>query len=83
MTFAPDGRRLALTLSDPQDVFVYDLLRDDFDRVTLDSHNEWGAVWTPDGRQLVFTSVRHGQLDLYISPADKSRRPAHSGRGAD
>ena len=73
MAFAPDGRRLALSLYYvQQDVFVYDLLRDDFDRVTLDPHNDFFAVWTPDGRQLVFTSVRHGQLDLYISPADKS-----------
>ncbi len=74
MRLARDGRRLALTLYDgQQDVFVYDLLRDDFDRITSDPHNDFEPRWSPDGRHLVFTSVRRGQLDLYITPADKSR----------
>jgi Tol biopolymer transport system component len=74
MRLAPDGRHLALTTYEAQtDLFVYDLLRDDLDRVTLDPHNDFNAVWTPDGRNLVFTSIRRGQLDLYMGPADKSR----------
>jgi Tol biopolymer transport system component len=73
MKLTPDARHLALTLWEgQQDVFVYDLLRDDFDRISVDPHNDFYPTWTPDGRKLVYTSVRRGQLDLYMSPADKS-----------
>jgi Tol biopolymer transport system component len=74
MRFSPDGRRLALATYDgQQDVYIYDFTRNDFDRMTSDPHNDFFPVWTPDGRSLVFTSVRKGQLDLYMIPADKSR----------
>jgi TolB protein len=70
----PGGQQVALTVWEGQsDIFVYDLARDDFDRVTSDPHNDFFPVWTPDGRDLVFTSIRGGQLDLYIGPADRSR----------
>jgi eukaryotic-like serine/threonine-protein kinase len=75
--FASDGRRLALTLAEGSglgNIFVYDLLRDDLDLANADSQNNLFPIWTPDGSSLVFSSNRNGQLDLYVSPADKSRR---------
>jgi serine/threonine protein kinase/Tol biopolymer transport system component len=73
MSLAPDGRRVAVTVYEgQQDLFIYDLLRGDFDRITSDPHNDFFARWSPDGRTLVFSSVRRGQIDLYIGPADKS-----------
>jgi len=69
-----NGERVAVSFWEGQlDVFVYDLVRGGFDRITLDPHNDWSPVWTPDDRKLVFTSVRRGgQFNFYIQPADKS-----------
>ncbi len=53
----------------------YDLARGDFDRFTSDPHNDFDARWSPDGRTLVFSSVRRGQIDLYSGPVDKSSPP--------
>jgi serine/threonine protein kinase/WD40 repeat protein len=73
MRLSRDGRRLAVSLYDgQQDVFIYDVFRGDFDRITFDPHNDFNPRWSSDGRNLVFSSVRRGQLDLYVGPADKS-----------
>jgi Tol biopolymer transport system component len=75
MDIEPDGQRVALTLwEDQQDVFVYDLDRGDFDRFTLNPHNDFDPLWTPDGTSLVFTSAREGNLNLHIKPSDRSLR---------
>ncbi len=83
VSFSPDGSRLALTMfqgpgMDPtsdysqQHVFVYDLARGGFDRITVEPHDGFWPVWTPDGRSVVFSSMRNGQIDIYSRPADRS-----------
>jgi hypothetical protein len=73
--FAPDGRRLAITRAGDGgnlDIWTYDLERDTLTRITLDSANDMGPVWTPDGRRIVFGSTR-GQpnaSNLYWQRAD-------------
>lgn len=37
--------------------------------VTPDSHNE-GAVWSPDGKRIAFTSTRSGNFDIWVMDAD-------------
>jgi Tol biopolymer transport system component len=82
---APDGQRLALAMlqrpgvepranREEPDVYLYDLARGGFDRLTVDSDLDFWPVWTPDGRNVVFTSLRGGggHFDLYTRPADKS-----------
>jgi serine/threonine-protein kinase len=53
---SPDGRRLALTIRDEQDadVWVHDLARGTFGRVTSSPTTQSSPVWTPDGRRLFF-----------------------------
>jgi Tol biopolymer transport system component len=37
--------------------------------VTGNSHNE-GAVWSPDGTRIAFTSTRAGSFDIWIMDVD-------------
>jgi serine/threonine-protein kinase len=58
--FSPDGKRLAMQVTDAsgQDILVYDTERDIPTRLTTGG----GAVpvWTPDGKYVVFASMRYG-----------------------
>ncbi len=71
---APDGRRLALTvLRDGNwDIWVYDLDRGVPTRLTFDDAAESEQVWSPDGRELVFSSDKGGLDQLYRKRADGS-----------
>ena len=73
VAFAPDGRRLALDINDGRqtDVWIYEWARDTLSRFTFDPANDEKPVWTPDGRRIVFASVR-GRLpsQLYWQRAD-------------
>jgi len=70
--FSPDGRRLALTISDgrQEDIWVYDWERDILTRITSDPANDTTPVWTPDGTRLVYGSSRNGATNLYWQRAD-------------
>jgi Tol biopolymer transport system component len=40
----------------------------------------WGAVWSPDGKQVAFTTDRRGTYDIYVMNGDGSRqRPLLAG----
>ncbi|OFV92886.1 MAG: hypothetical protein A3G76_16440 [Acidobacteria bacterium RIFCSPLOWO2_12_FULL_65_11] len=60
--FSPDGRRLAVEIDNgtQRDVWVYEWARDTLTRLTIDAANDGKAVWTPDGRRIVFRSTRLG-----------------------
>ena len=71
--FAPDGRRLAMDISDGQqrDVWVYEWTGDTLSRLTTDSSDDRKPVWTPDGRRIVFSSSRDGGIfNLYWQRTD-------------
>jgi serine/threonine-protein kinase len=69
---SPDGQRLAVTVStESRDIWVYDLSRGTFTRVTSGAASEFGAIWTPDGKRLIFTSEQP-VFDLYWKNADGS-----------
>ena len=54
---APDGRRLAFSLTDAAnvDVWTYDAARDAPTRLTSDPGVNRNPVWTPDGQRLVYS----------------------------
>ena len=72
---SPDGTRLAVNRMDPEnatwDVWVLDLARDVVSRVTFDGVSS-DAVWSPDGKSIVFASVRGDRAGLYRKLADAS-----------
>ncbi|MDX2120810.1 MAG: protein kinase [Gemmatimonadota bacterium] len=73
--FSPDGARLSLDLSPPRgatDVWVVDPTRGGRTRVTAEPSSDFGALWTPDGRDLIYMSERP-LFELYRRSADGSR----------
>ena len=71
---SPDGTRVALDIRDQDnDIWVWDLARENLARVTTDPAADVAPVWTPDGREIIFASTRTGVRDLYRQPADGSR----------
>ena len=73
---SPDAQRVAVEIADQEhDIWLWDLTRPTLTRVTLDPALDESPVWTPDGRQVVFTSTRSGAFNTYSRAAD--------GTGAD
>ncbi len=69
--FAPDGERLATTITNPQpDIWTYDWSRDVMSRITSHSALDSNPVWSPDGRRIAFRSARSGVDNLYWQRAD-------------
>jgi eukaryotic-like serine/threonine-protein kinase len=66
---SPDGRRWALLVGSPADLWVYNRDRAFLTRVTRTPENEASPVWTRDGRDLIF-SREVPQFDLFRRPAD-------------
>jgi eukaryotic-like serine/threonine-protein kinase len=75
--FAPDLRRISLDISPPRaarDIWVVDIARGSRTRVTTEAASDFAALWTPDGRDLVYMSERP-LFELYRRAADGSRPP--------
>ena len=70
---SPDGSRLVVGLADSgnADIWIYDLEREKFSRLTFDAAFDWIPLWTPDARRVIFTSDRDGRAqNLYWKAAD-------------
>jgi serine/threonine-protein kinase len=73
MEFSPDGKRLAMVVSEGgnADVWVYEWERDVMTRLTFTPGLDGFPKWTPDGKHLLFSSVRHGGAqNLYWMRSD-------------
>ncbi|HEY8131385.1 MAG TPA: hypothetical protein VII12_05800, partial [Thermoanaerobaculia bacterium] len=60
LSLSHDGRRVAITLVDPAtrhwDLWVDDLSRGTFTRLTFDPMNEWWPIWSPDDSMILYSS---------------------------
>jgi TolB protein len=64
----PDGRRLALTLSQPDgnlDIYLLELSNGRLERLTNHPAIDTEPEWRPDGRGLYFTSDRSGSAQIF------------------
>ena len=70
---SPDGARLATMIVDAQtgnaDIWQIDLAHGITTRFTFDPASDVFPVWSPDGRQIVFSSTRAGPAKLYLKTA--------------
>jgi len=76
--FSPDGRRIAVdfTSADGRDVWILDLDQQTLSRATFDRDGH-DATWTPDGRQITYTTFHNGPLGVFrVRPG--SGAPAES-----
>jgi Tol biopolymer transport system component len=73
---SPDGAQVAYaareSLEDTLDISVLDLANGVSRQLTLDPANDRAPVWSPDGRTIVFQSLRAGAPGLYKKNADGS-----------
>jgi Tol biopolymer transport system component len=71
-----DGRRLATDQTDPDgrkiDIWVQEPTRDATMRLTFDPATSQSPIWSPDGRQILFSSNRKLGMQLYLKNADGS-----------
>lgn len=72
---SPDGTRIITTIGPAQgkdDLWMIDLKRASSTRLTFGPDSSQRAIWSPDGKQLVFQSDRNGPFDLFLKQANGS-----------
>ena len=72
LALAPDGQRVAYapTVQGNNDVWLIDVAREVATRFTFDPAADYAPVWSPDGTQVAFRSMRKGVSDLFVKPAN-------------
>lgn len=73
LSISPDGTRVAAERTDPQtqnrDIWLLGATSGATTRFSSDPAWDAFPTWSPDGRQIVFTSNRSGVYDLYRKPS--------------
>lgn len=71
--YSPDGKKLALMIeATSDDVWIYDISRDNFSRFTYEAGSNVAPIWTPDSQKVTFSSNRAGPYNIFWKPADGS-----------
>jgi Tol biopolymer transport system component len=68
---SPDGSRVAVGIDElGGQIWIYDLSRDSLSRLTFEGSGSANPSWSPDGKQIAFSSGAPGSL--FVQPADGS-----------
>src|SRR5262249_24748218 len=71
---SPGGDRIAVALNDSQahtrDIWILSDTTNQRMRLTSEPGDDLNALWTPDGKWIIYTSERNGVRSLYRRPAD-------------
>ncbi len=75
MDLSPDGKLIAVTKQDEDssgaDIWTIDWQRaGNATRLTTDPTDDINPVWSPDGKQVAFTTYRKGNADIYVVNAN-------------
>jgi dipeptidyl aminopeptidase/acylaminoacyl peptidase len=77
LQLSPDGKRLALVVSEPpkgelrsRHIWLYDQQINSVRQFTFSAKSETTPRWSPDGKQLAFLSNRDDQQQIYVMHAD-------------
>ena len=75
LALSPDGRRVAVSRTNPDntpnwDVWLLDLGRNTSTRLTYDQVRATFPVWSADGSSVIFDSVHEGESNLYLKSAN-------------
>lgn len=59
---SPNGQRLAVVIEESgrDDIWIYDLVRNQLSVLTFAIEGDFAPLWTPDGERIVFASNREG-----------------------
>jgi len=72
-SISPDRKRIAMQMyAANDDVWIYDVDRKIETRLTFAGGNNWYPLWTPDGRNIIYTAERGRTANLMLKPADGS-----------
>ncbi|HVS32022.1 MAG TPA: protein kinase [Thermoanaerobaculia bacterium] len=73
---SPDGSLIVVTVNEAwnSDLWLYDIGRDAWTRLTNDARSEY-AIWSPDGKRIVYSSNRAGSYNLFVLGVDGSEAP--------
>jgi eukaryotic-like serine/threonine-protein kinase len=74
IALSPDGRRVAVSRTNPEntpnwDVWLLDVGRNSSTRLTYEQVRATFPVWSADGSSVIFGSVRAGEVNLYLKLA--------------
>jgi Tol biopolymer transport system component len=68
LAIGPDGRRLLFGRAQPRsgvwDVWSFDLERDVETRITSGPESKFGAIWLPDGKSILYSTLKSGQPQI-------------------
>jgi dipeptidyl aminopeptidase/acylaminoacyl peptidase len=83
---SPDGKQLVIArMENLPNLWIYGLERGTSRRLTDEEGSEYWAIWTPDGKDIVFNSTRMKRpvANLLWKPADGSRSAEFFAEGAN
>ena len=75
VALSPDGKRIAIVAGQAgsRDIHIVEAASGNSAQFTYAAGDDEAPIWSQDGRDLVFSSMRSGRTQMFIRPADGSQ----------